>query len=393
MEDRGTESHTRRRYPRSTLHSQSSILYRFVRPLLFRLDAEVAHHVGFAAAGVGGRLPGPVRSLYGFADARLEQTLFGGEGRRALRFRTPLGLAAGFDKNGDRVPFWEALGLGFVEIGSVTARPSAGNPRPRAFRLPDDEALVNRMGLNNDGADVVAARLAAVQRLAGFAVGVNVAKTHDPSILGDEAVDDFRAGVRAMLPVADYVVLNVSCPNTAEGKTFEEPAALDVLLEAVARERAAAASSIPLLVKLSPPGIDGGGALEEIVAICRRHGVDGFVAVNTASDRAGLVSSPARIARAGAGGLSGRPLAARADAMIRQLYRLTDGAMPLIGVGGIDSADEAYRRIRAGASLVQVYTGLVYRGPGLVPAIGRGLVERLERDRFGSISEGVGLDA
>jgi dihydroorotate dehydrogenase len=342
---------------------------------------------------VGGRLPAAVRAVFGFADGRLEQSLFGGEGRRPLRFRTPVGLAAGFDKNGTRVPFWEALGLGFAEIGSVTARPSAGNPRPRAFRLPDDEALVNRMGLNNDGAGIVAARLSEVSRVAGFPVGVNVAKTHDPSILGDDAIEDFRIGVRAVLAVADYVVLNVSCPNTAEGKTFEEPAALDALLAAVSAVRREAVSTVPLLVKLSPPRPDHDGPVDEIVDVCRRHDVDGLVAVNTASDRAGLVSSPARIARIGAGGLSGRPLAARANSMIRRLHRLTDGKMPLVGVGGIDSAEEAYRRIRAGASLLEVYTGLVYRGPGLVPAIGRGLAERLTNDRLGSISEAVGLDA
>ncbi len=328
----------------------------------------------------------------GFEDDRLEQTLFG-DGRPGLRFRNPLGLAAGFDKNGVMVRFWEAAGLGFEEVGSITARPSAGNPKPRAFRLPLDRALVNRMGLNNDGADTVSDRVARRETHDGFVVGLNVAKTHDATILGDEAVEDFRLGVRAALPVADYVALNVSCPNTAEGKTFEEPAALDNLLGVVAREREAF-PHVPLLVKLSPheTGAAGAGVVDELVAICRRHAVDGFIATNTAPDRHGLRTDDSTLARIGRGGLSGRPLAARADAMTRHLYRLTEGSMPIVGVGGIDSADEAYRRIRAGASLIQVYTGLVYEGAGLIRTINRGLVARLEADGLSSIADAVGLD-
>ena len=331
-----------------------------------------------------------MRATFGFRDHRLEQVLFDG-----LRFRSPLGLAAGFDKNGLLLRFWEALGLGFAEVGSVTARPSGGNPRPRSFRLPDDRALINRMGLNNDGAGVIARRVAVFRRRdPAFVVGVNVAKTHDPTLVGRDALDDFRAGVRLALPVADYVVLNVSCPNTAEGKTFEEPESLDALLGAVGDERAAAARRVPVLVKLSPPAPDdaGAGALDELVAICRAHGVDGLVAVNTASDRRGLGTDPAMLSRIGPGGLSGRPLAERADRAVRHLYRLTDGSIPVIGVGGIDSAESAWRRIRAGASLVQVYTGLVYEGPGLVPSIARGLVNRLEEAGLASISEAIGLD-
>ena len=351
--------------------------------------------MGVAAARAGQRVSGVVRRSLAFSDGRLEQVLFAGAGREGLSFRNPLGLAAGFDKNGVMVRFWESAGLGFVEVGSVTALPSPGNPRPRAFRLPRDRALVNRMGLNNDGAETVSRRLEAWARTDGFVVGVNVAKTHDPTILGEDAVEDFRVGVRAVLPIADYIALNVSCPNTAEGKTFEEPAALDGLLEVVARERSAQPRRVPLLVKLSPPPptIVGAGAVDELVAICLRHGVDGLIATNTASDRAGCRTDADVIERIGRGGLSGRPLAARADALIRHLYRLTGSALPLIGVGGIDSADEAYRRIRAGASLLQVYTGLVYEGPGLIRAINRGLVRRLERDGLGSIADAVGVDA
>lgn len=373
-----------------------SLPYRLLRPLLFRLDAEAAHGAGVAAARLGQRAPGVVRALFPRADARLAQTVWG------LRFASPVGLAAGFDKNAALVWFWAALGLGSAEVGSVSARASAGNPRPRAFRLPADRALVNRMGLNNDGAEAVAARLAATPRPPGFVVGVNVAKTHSPDILGDAGVDDFRQSVRALAPQADYLALNVSCPNTAEGKTFEEAEALDGLLAAVMAEvregaasRAADRSPLPVLVKLSPPGAGGvdAGAVDELVAICLRHGVDGFIATNTASDRAGLATEAGAVERIGRGGLSGRPLAARAAALTRHLYRTTGGAVPIVGVGGIDSADEAYARIRAGASLVQLYTALVYEGPGLVGRIHRGLVERLDRDGLGTLAEAVGLDA
>jgi dihydroorotate dehydrogenase len=364
-------------------------VYRLLRPLLFRLDAETAHGLGMAAAGIGARVPSLVHPLGGTPDPRLAQTLWG------LHFAAPVGLAAGFDKNAARVPLWAALGFGFADVGSVTALPSDGNPRPRAFRLPADRALVNRMGLNNEGAEAVATRLARTRRPDGFPLSINVAKTHSPAILGDDAVADFRTSVRLLLPHADLLTLNVSCPNTAEGKTFETPDALDALLAAVFAERAAQGSAVPVLVKLSPPGPDGldAPAVDELVALALGHGVAGFVAGNTASDRSGLDgTTSARLAEVGAGGLSGRPLAARAEALLRHLYRTTGGRVPLVGVGGVDSAEAAYRRIRAGASLVELYTGLVYEGPGLVGRIHRGLAQRLDRDGFGALSEAVGAD-
>ncbi len=348
-----------------------------------------------------------VRGLFGGADLRLAQTLWG------LRFASPVGLAAGFDKNAELIGFWAALGFGFAEVGSVSALPSAGNPRPRAFRLPADRALVNRMGLNNDGAEAVAARLAATPRPPHFVLGVNVAKTHHADILGAAGVEDFRQSVRRLLPHADYLALNVSCPNTAEGKTFEAPDALDALLSAVTAEVARGRGhearggidelhasppvphAPPTLVKLSPPasgGVDV-GAVDELVQVCLRHGVDGFIASNTAADREGLATRAVDLDQIGGGGLSGRPLAARATALVRHLYRTTDGRVPIVGVGGVDSAEEAYARIRAGASLVQLYTGLVYEGPGLVRRINQGLVRLLERDGLATLSQAVGRDA
>ncbi len=366
-----------------------SRMYRLLRPLLFRLDAEAAHGWGLRAARLGQRTPAVVRALFPRADERLAQTVWG------LRFASPVGLAAGFDKNAGLVRFWPTLGLGFAEVGSVSARPSAGNPKPRAFRLPADRALVNRMGLNNDGAEAVAARLATTERRPGLVLGVNVAKTHDPTILGAAGVEDFRQSVAALLPHADYLALNVSCPNTAEGKTFEAPEALDALLTAVMAEVREAGVRPPILVKWSPLAAGGmdTSAIDELVQLARDHGVDGFIATNTASDRDGLATDASRLDAIGRGGVSGRPLADRATALARHLYRTTDGQVQIIGVGGIDSAEAAYKRVRAGASLVQVYTGLVYEGPGLIGQIHRGLVRLLDRDGLATLADAVGADA
>ncbi|MEM8598404.1 MAG: quinone-dependent dihydroorotate dehydrogenase [Bacteroidota bacterium] len=374
-------------------------MYRRLRPLLFWLDAEQAHHAGMAAAGVGQQVPGVVRRLFSFeeppADARLAQTFWPDRG--GLRFRNPVGLAAGFDKNAERVPFWDALGFGFAEVGSVTALPSAGNPTPRAFRLPADSALVNRMGLNNDGAAAIAERLAATPVPEGFVLGVNVAKTHSADILGDAALDDFAASVRHVAAHAHYLALNVSCPNTAEGKTFEEPAALDGLLRRVQAVLDDLGVRPPVLVKFSPPALVDGqpdfGGVDALVALAQEHGVDGFIATNTASDRAGLATDAAALERIGRGGLSGAPLQTRSTALVRHLYRLTDGTVPIIGVGGVDSSEAAYEKICAGASLVALYTGLVYEGPGLVGRINRDLVRFLDRDGFATLSEAVGAQA
>lgn len=371
-------------------------MYARLRPLLFRLDPERAHDLALAVAGLAQRrfLP-QVRRAFGFApNPRLAQTLFG------RTFAHPVGLAAGLDKNGRLAPFWDTLGFAFVEMGSATARASPGNPKPRLFRLPNDRALVNRMGLNNAGAERVAQRLRLTRSRAGrLVVAVNIAKTHDPSILGAAALNDFREAFRAVAGVADFVVVNVSCPNTREGTTFEEPQALDGLLRALAVEAGHLGDTPPLLVKLAPPpaATAHGGPMPslyaEIVDVARRYGVAGFVASNTAPDRAGLTADHATLEQIGPGGLSGAPLAERSDALVRHLYRLTDGAMPIVGVGGILSADDAWRRIRAGASLVEVYTGLVYEGPGFVRTLHDGLVERLDRSGFGSIADAVGADA
>ena len=361
-------------------------MYKLLRPLLFRLDAERAHTLSIGAARMVQALGCPlVDPVFGFEDERLQQTIWG------HTFPNPVGLAAGADKNARLVSFWEAVGFGFVEVGSVTARPSSGNPKPRAFRLPEDRAIINRLGLNNDGAEVLSRRLAATAHTRPL--GVNIAKTHAPDIMGEAAVEDFRASFRRLAPHASYVALNISCPNTREGKTFEDADALDALLTAIRDAQDDAAHRAPLLLKLSPLDSERvifDEQLEAILDLADAHAVDGFIASNTASDREGLQTPDARLDAIGAGGLSGPPLAARSTRLVRYLYQATDGRIPIVGVGGVESAASAYQKIRAGASLLQLYTGLVYEGPGLVRRIKKGLVERLDRDGFATLTDAVG---
>lgn len=370
-------------------------LYTALRPLLFATDAETAHRGAIALGRIGQRIPGLLRAVHAprlsAEDAALLRVDAFGQS-----FENPVGLAAGADKNAELVPLWRQIGLGFAEVGSVSARPAAGNPKPRAFRLPGDGALVNRMGLNNEGAARVAERIANLGSARRSPLAINVVKTHDPTIVGDAALDDFAEAASRMMPLADLLVLNVSCPNTAEGKTFEEPDALAPLLDRVMLERRRLGLGTPVLVKLSPPPSTDfdPGPVDALVDLALERGVGGLVATNTAPDRAGVTATPAaELERIGKGGLSGAPIRARATALVRHLHRRVDGRVPLIGVGGIDSADAAYERIRAGATLVEVYTGLVYGGPGLVGRILRGLAGRLREDGFAGIAEAVGVDA
>jgi dihydroorotate dehydrogenase len=308
-------------------------------------------------------------------------------------FSNPVGLAAGLDKNARLVDFWPHLGFGFAEVGSVTYRASRGNPRPRAFRLVEEEALINRMGLNNQGAERIAERIGDRGMYHPFPLGINIAKTHDAELVGPNAVEDYAESFRLLAPAANYVALNISCPNTTEGKTFEEPNSLDRLLRQILEVRKEVNPRVPILVKLSPPLSDRvvfDSLMDELVSVCMGHGVHGFIASNTAADRTGLSTSPDVLASIGPGGLSGKPIERRSTRLVRYLFEKTDGAVPIIGVGGIDSGESAYAKIKAGASLVQVYTGLIYHGPGLVRTIKEQLVELLREDGYSSVSQAVG---
>lgn len=365
-------------------------MYNILRPLLFRLDAEQSHELTLRMAEfVQNNVPS-LAARYGFEDERLKQRVWG------ETFPNPIGVAAGLDKNARLVSFWEALGFGFVEVGSVSARPAEGNPKPRAFRLPEDQALLNRMGLNNDGAEAVAERLEDNRINRNRPLGINLAKTHDPDVMGDAALEDFRESFRLLAQQASYVTLNVSCPNTEDGRTFEDPEALDDLLRVIFSEQLAPGLRVPVLIKLSPPISEKlvfDTRLEDILAVAQEHGIHGIVATNTASDRKGLKTSDETLESMGEGGISGPPLADRSTALIRYLYRATDGELPIIGVGGVHDAESAYEKIRAGASLIQLYTALIYEGPDLVRRIKQGLIERLRDDGHVSIQRAVGAAA
>ena len=352
---------------------------RLARPLLFRLDAERAHHLTMRGAALAGQLPALSALLAGQLarpDPVLTQTLWG------QRFGSPLGLAAGLDKNAEAVPIFTALGFGFIEVGTVTPLPQPGNPLPRLFRLPEDAALINRMGFNNAGAEHMAGRLRGGRHAA---VWVNIGKNKQTP--NEQAAEDYLKAVRALAQTADGFVVNVSSPNTPGLRSLQAAGELARLVDAVLLEVTALRPGLPVLVKLSPDMEDADFAAS--VQAMAEVGVSGLIVSNTTLGREGLKG----VHSSEAGGLSGRPLEARSTALIAQAYRLTAGKLPIVGVGGIFSAHDAYRKIRAGASLVEVYTALVYEGPGLPARINAGLKGLLHRDGFTHISEAVGVDA
>ncbi|WP_460616883.1 quinone-dependent dihydroorotate dehydrogenase [Hymenobacter ruber] len=337
-----------------------------VKPVLFNLDAERAHHLVFNNLRRAARVPGTpalLRALYDFQHPSLEREVFG------LKFPNPVGLAAGFDKNAALTDELATLGFGFVEIGTVTPRPQPGNPQPRLFRLPQDEALVNRMGFNNDGAAVVAARLAR-RRNRQLLIGGNIGKNKDTP--NERAAEDYVACFEALAEVVDYFVVNVSSPNTPGLRELQEKKPLIEILQRVQTRNQARTSPRPLLLKIAPDLTDS--QLDDILKIARETQLSGLVATNTTISRADLTTEPSYVASLGAGGLSGRPLRARATEVIRYLHRKSDGGLPIIGAGGIHSAADAQEKLAAGATLVQLYTGFIYEGPALVSRINRSLV-------------------
>jgi dihydroorotate dehydrogenase len=346
--------------------------YDRLKPLAFRLDPETAHGIGHRVLEAVQSTPAEriVADACTVVDARLRTEAFG------ETFRNPVGVAAGFDKNAEVPNALAALGFGHVEVGAVTAEPQAGNPRPRLFRLSEDGALVNRMGFNNDGADVIGERLDALD--ARVPIGVNIGKSkHAPN---DEAESDYGYTFERVKRGGDYFVVNVSSPNTPGLRELQERDRLESILGTLND-----AGADPLLVKLSPNLTEG--AIEDALEVVERLDLDGVIAANTTTDRPASLES----GHAGEeGGLSGKPIEEDATGMVRFIAERTD--KPVVGVGGISDARGAYEKIRNGASLVQLYTGLVYEGPTVARDINRGLLELLERDGFGSVSEAVGID-
>lgn len=355
------------------------MIYKSVlRPLLFRLEAEKAHDLTYHFAEIASRnsfLQFLAKTIYSYQTPKLSQQVWG------HTFRNPVGLAAGFDKNGHIPEIIEALGFGYMEVGSITANSNPGNPKPRSFRLPADEALINRMGLNNDGAKTIVKRLQ--NKKIPFPLGINIAKTHDPNIMGDEAILDYVISFKEAKKVADYITINISCPNTTEGKTFEDPTALRELLDAL--ELREDASIVPSLVKFSPDL--NRDQLLELLEICENHRVHGYVVSNTSSNRDGLKTPPDKLRKIGNGGLSGPLLSSRSIERIRWISSSVKGQKPIIGVGGINSFETALKMLQAGADLLQIYTGLIYEGPALVKRINRGLAKYLKRHDLESIHQ------
>ena len=340
-----------------------------LRPLLHATDAETAHRLTVAALRLAPRGPSPQ------PPASLGVDAFG------LRFAHPLGLAAGFDKNGEVPDQMLAQGLSFVEVGTVTPEPQEGNPRPRLFRLSEDAAVINRMGFNNEGHLALRQRLEA-RRARGGIVGVNIGANKDSS----DRIADYVQGFRAFADIASYLTVNISSPNTPGLRNLQAKGELEALLGRLAEARLGRVSPA-LLVKIAPDLADA--ALDDMAAVFLAMKIDGVIVSNTTLSRPDLHSRQA----AEAGGLSGRPLFPLSTQMLARLYQRLERRVPLIGVGGIDSADAAFAKIEAGATLLQLYTGLVFKGPALISEIVAGLADRLKAEGLSSLGAAVGRKA
>lgn len=363
------------------------MLYSIARPLLFSLPAERAHHLAFGALRFASAMPGGRALLAAlYAPPRDPALVVRAMG---LDFPTPVGLAAGFDKDAIGFDALLALGFGFVEVGTLTGQAQPGNPQPRMFRLPADRALVNRLGFNNGGAAGALPRLRARDHRRGI-VGVNVGKTKLVSEAG--AIDDYVQSTRLLAPHADYVVVNVSSPNTPGLRDLQSVEKLAPLLRAVAEaideSTAESARRPPLLVKIAPDLAD-----DDVLAVAdlaEKLGLAGIVATNTTIARTGLASPKERVEAAGVGGLSGAPLKARSLEVLRLLRKRLADRLTLVSVGGIENEEDAWQRILAGASLVQLYTGFIYGGPDTPGRIARGLLARARAEGFAKVEDAIG---
>nr|WP_166462992.1 quinone-dependent dihydroorotate dehydrogenase [Amycolatopsis acidicola] len=336
---------------------------KLIRPVLYRLsadDPEVVHERTVRALSLLRGTPEVLRRRYAADDP---ETVFG------VRFPNRVGLAAGMDKDGRALRAWPALGFGFVEVGTVTRLAQPGNPRPRLFALTDSDAVINRMGFNNAGAEALAAKLAERGK-PPVPLGVSIGKSKVVPL--EEAVEDYRSSLRTLYPYADYFAVNVSSPNTPNLRALQDKSALAELLSELRATSASLAQGTPtpLLVKVAPDLTDS--ALAELLEVCGEHGVAGLIATNTTLSREGLTGRDALVGKE-TGGLSGRPLTARAREVVRFVHKHTEGRLPVIGVGGILGGTDAREMIDAGASLVQLYTGFALKGPGLVREVNRSL--------------------
>jgi dihydroorotate dehydrogenase len=363
------------------------MIYRSVlRPILFRLPPETAHELALHSLS----LVLGSRTARKFVTGRNPPLPFGKLERLGLTFANPVGLAAGFDKDGTAAQALAALGFGFIEVGSVTSEPQPGNPRPRLFRLPRDRALINRAGFNNCGAAQLARNIK--RRRPECVLGVNIGKSRRIAI--EDAIPDYLESLAAVYEVADYLAVNVSSPNTPNLRELQRPDMLRNLLESLQQRNAELARQYalpkprPLLLKIAPDLTEA--EIESIVEVAIGAGISGIIATNTTVKRDDLLTSNAYVTACGEGGLSGAPLRQRSNQVVALIYRLTRGALPIIGVGGVFTAADAWEKICAGASLIQLYTGFIYEGPNVARRINEGLAEILKHEGMRSLAEAIG---
>lgn len=347
-------------------------MYSLIKPILFKFDPEQVHHFVTKNLKIFNSAPGGSalsRSLWRIEDSRLEKDVLG------LRFKNPVGLAAGFDKNGEYISEMANLGFGFIEVGTVTPLPQPGNDKPRMFRLPADEALINRMGFNNKGVDMAAERIAAYRKnqpeaQKGLMIGGNIGKNKNTP--NEEAVSDYIKCFDRLFDVVDYFVVNVSSPNTPGLRALQDKKPLTEILSTLQQRNSKNGIRKPILLKIAPDLTNE--QLDDIIEIVAETKIDGLIATNTTISREGLIS-PEKVVKE-AGGLSGRPLTQRSTEVIRYLAEKSNYAFPIIGAGGIHSAEDAIDKLNAGASLIQLYTGFIYEGPALIGRINKALLKK-----------------
>lgn len=341
-------------------------MYKLIKPVFFSMNPEKAHHVVVGGLKTVSKVWGSkalLKSVYSITDPRLERVVFG------LKFKNPVGLAAGFDKNAEYIEDMAKFGFGFIEIGTVTPKPQAGNEKPRMFRLVQDEALINRMGFNNQGADVAAGRLKHLKERNGVIIGGNIGK--NKTTPNEKAVDDYIYCYKALYDYVDYFVVNVSSPNTPGLRDLQEKGPLMYILNSLQDLNNKQSQAKPILLKIAPDLTDH--QLDDIIEIVQETKIAGVIATNTTISREGLRSDFDLVNEAG--GVSGKPLTKRSTEVISYLSERSNASFPIIGVGGIHSEDDALEKLNAGAVLVQVYTGFIYEGPGLIKRICKHLLK------------------
>ena len=373
----------------SLLSGHLSLYSTIVRPILFTLPAEIAHKLALRSLDFAFSS----EALRNAAARRFQRSPFGELKRFGLTFRNPVGLAAGFDKNATALDSLAALGFGFIEAGTVTSEPQAGNEPPRILRLPRDRALMNRLGFNNCGARAFVKNLK--QHQPDCVIGVNIGKSRSVPI--NEAIPDYLKTLDTVYGVADYIAVNISSPNTPHLREMQQPEKLRELVAELQRRNLKLAEQLsltkakPILLKIAPDLT--AAEIESIVDVALESRIAGIIATNTTTRRDNLRTSPHKVKALGEGGLSGAPLRNLSSEVIRLIYRLTKGDLPIIGVGGVFTAEDAWEKICAGASLIQLYTGFIYEGPGIARRINEGLRRILSREDFVSLDEAVGSRA